>query len=363
MPIPPHLPPPVCNVEHYHKWQRIKLLAAAAFFGVVAGLSGAAMMIGWVWPGFGGGNNWITSQSVIKDRSQLSDSLRHEIEEKIATVYSQENTAGAVGFLAVKNRIGQAVVVTSDGWMVMQKPSQLNFKTWRLLFSDGSVYGVTKVFADNRSEILLLKVGALPGGKSLSNVQFKVTSFAPKVKVNDDDFIFSNNRWQWAYIQEAVAKNLVLPHLDTAPTDTFLTSGSFVPGSLSFNNDGQLQGVVRSDGLLLPSFYIDLLSNRFLAAQEQFKYSSLGVEGWFSTEQPLLIKDQAVVGFYVNRILATDNLLRVGDIVRKINGQIVDQTNLWYTVYNTPIGDMVKLQILRGEKELNVDVKIVEVKG
>ena len=237
MKLPPHLPPPVCNVDHYHKWQRIKLIVAAAFFGVLAGLSGAAMMLGWIWPGVGGADNWLASQNLIKEHNQLSDSLRHEIEEKIVTVYSQESAASAVGFLAEKNRVGQALIITADGWMLMQKPNQLNYKTWRLLFSDGSVYGVSKIASDNRSGILLLKVGALPGGKTLTNVQFKVISFADNVKVNDDNFVLSNNRWQWAYIQEAVAKNLSIPHLDTAPTYTFLISNNFVQGALSFNSN------------------------------------------------------------------------------------------------------------------------------
>ena len=100
-----------------------------------------------------------------------------------------------------------------------------------------------------------------------------------------------------------------------------------------------------------------------MAAGEQFKYASLGIEGWFSTEQPLIIKNESINGFYINKVLTTNNLLRAGDIVLQVNGVVVDQTNLWYTIYNTPVGDTVKLQILRGGKEMVIDAKISEIKN
>jgi len=121
MAFPPHLPAPSCNVASHRKWQRIKILLAAAVFGLVAGLSGAAIMLGWIWPGWGGGDDWMVSRvnNSWLNRTQLEERVRIEMADRVAVVYSRANVWHGANYFSETDKIGEASVVTSDGWLVM----------------------------------------------------------------------------------------------------------------------------------------------------------------------------------------------------------------------------------------------------
>ena len=72
---PPHLPPPSCNLETHRRLRRLKILGAATFFGLIAGLTGASMMIAWIWPGYGGGDLWVVTEQTRSPlyRAQLEE--------------------------------------------------------------------------------------------------------------------------------------------------------------------------------------------------------------------------------------------------------------------------------------------------
>jgi S1-C subfamily serine protease len=352
--VPPHLPSPSCNIEDHRKWQRIKILLVAVFFGLLAGVSGSAMILGWVWPGIGGGDTWIMSQGVNNlSRDFLEDRVRLELEDRFGTVYRDLSIIGGVNYLGADKKIGEAAFVSSDGWLVMYYPNyDGNYKNWRVLLKNGSSLAVSRAIRDVNSNLVYLKIVSPKSG-----AQFKVINFVDDIKPQEDVFVFNGGNWRHAIMINKLNRSFHLPHLDTAPSMAIELSENFNIGDLVVDAQGKVIGLMSSGRYVLPSYYISGVLPSVLSAQK-ISYQTLGVYGWFSQEQPILVKNEQLTGFVVTRVFAGDNNLKAGDIILEINGQLVTGDNLWYNV----IGNKsVKLKVLRKDKMIELVRSIKEI--
>ena len=103
---------------------------------------------------------------------------------------------------------------------------------------------------------------------------------------------------------------------------------------------------------LLPITYLARVLPRVLSEQKIF-YPTLGVEGWFSSEQPLVYAGQRLDGFAVSRVFTGVNLKK-GDVITEINGQIVGVDTMWYDT-----NQVLKLKVWRNGKILEMDAKVL----
>lgn len=356
---PPHLPPPACNIENHRKWLRLKLIAASTVFGLAAGMSGAAVMLGWLWPNYGGGDVWITAQTrQATAHNQLEEQVRAEVAEKIFTVYRGLSAAGGVSFLSQSEELGEAVSVSSDGWTAMVLPVATgDWRNWRFLGANKALYRAEKSLFDARAGIAYVKLAPIDPNKENSTQSFKVIGFADKVGNLDEVYVFQNGEWRYAWITETVWKNNQSGHLDSAPAFGFNTSVAFAPGSVAVNSRGQLAGIINASGQLEPAQAVarvvpDVLSD------SRIVYATLGVEGWFSEEQSLIVDGEKISGFAVMRVVGAKTLLRRGDIILEINGEVVSAQNLWYNIYNN---QKVRLKVLRSGKPVELETPVIKI--
>lgn len=350
--VAPHLPPQSCNIEHHRKWQRIKILLAAAVFGLVAGMAGASMILGWIWPGFGGGDTWIMSRSVSSvSHDLLDDRVRVELEDRIGVVYRDLSTASGLSYLSQDKKIGEAFFVSSDGWMALYYPAYDGaYKNWRVFLKNGSSFNVQKVLRDSNSNLVYLKIAPSDQG-----AQFKVMNFGDSVKPLEDLFILNSNSWRHSSVISKTNHAFHLPHLDSAPSTAIEVNDNFEAGDIVVSTQGKMIGVISDSRFVLPSQYISGILPSILSAQK-ITYRTLGVQGWFSEEQPIIINNERTYGFAVARIFLDSSNLKAGDVILEIDGVVADSDNLWYNI----IGNQsVKLKVLRKGKiiEINQDIK------
>ncbi|MBI5221405.1 MAG: hypothetical protein HY979_01205, partial [Candidatus Magasanikbacteria bacterium] len=124
MTVPPHIPAPSSNISTHKRWQNIKVLLLAVIFGLFAGFTGAAIMLGWIWPNLGGGESWIgVSNSTISTHDALADNIRAESEDRLGMVYRDVSSNAGLNFLSADKKIGEAVFISSDGWMALYYPN------------------------------------------------------------------------------------------------------------------------------------------------------------------------------------------------------------------------------------------------
>ncbi len=365
MSVPPHLPPPVCNIKAHRNWQRLKILLAAAVFGLVAGLAGASVMLGWIWPGFGGGDTWIISQQnrTALNRVQLEDRVRAEISDRIVGVYSQlDGNASNVGYVRADNKIGDAIILSSDGWLAMyHKGGVGSYKKWKVMASDGALYDLEKALFDDRTDILFLKISLQKeSDRQRSGGQFKVVGFSDKVSVLDEVYVYENNIWQYTWINSVVPGALGTPHVDTAPAWAYMLRYDFAPGSVVVNSQGRIVGIVVDGGYLLPYQFVTRPMAQVLG-QQKIVYPTLGVEGWYDFEWPMVVNNERQVGFYVSRLVDKKSILRVGDIIVEIDGKLIGSAvgtseDLWY---NLDGKNNTRLKILRAGKSLEITANII----
>ncbi len=356
--IPPHLPPPTCDIRNHKKWQRLKLLLAAAMFGLVAGGSGAAMMLGWIWPSVGEGDTWATARYRISlSRGQLEERVRDEMRSRIVGVYQEASSLGGVSYLKSSAKLGDALVASSDGWLVMYLARvEGNYKNWRALTADGAVYKIAQIIADPYSRLLYLKL-AIPEQSAAGNgaEQFKVISFADKIDLLDDVFAYQDSNWHRSFVEYRRPLQSGTAHLDSAPVFAYALSGPARTGAVVVNNQGRVVGLMIDEQTLLPSSAITHILPAVLS-KLAVTYPSLGIEGWFDDEQPIIVRGGRKTGFLVNRVLKKSPLKR-GDFILEINGQVMDWDGLWYNINNKT----VHLKVWRNNQLLELETPTVAI--
>src|SRR3989344_3959507 len=345
---PPHLPPKTSNIEVHRLWQRLKLLLVLVAFGLIAGMSGASMMLGWIWPRFAEGDTWITSNTRPGlSRAQLEDRVRAEVSSRIVSAH--KGLAGLNGASYLNKKIGDGIMLSSDGWLALYQPNyDGNYKNIYVVTGDGRVLQPEKALLDKYSGILYVKI---------KDGQFKVSGFNDENSALDDVFIFHNSYWYHGSVLYP-SLSYQVPHLDSAPVLSYSLNGSFNVGEVVINNQGRVVGFVTEKNLLLPSFYLTRILPKVLS-QQALSYPSLGVDGWFGDEQTIISEKTKIQGFMVTSVWSASNLLRRGDVLLEVNGRIVTPDNLWYNINNN---QTVNVKILRGGKTADLAIKVTQTK-
>jgi hypothetical protein len=370
--IPPHLPPKTSNLEFHRLWQRLKILLILVIFSVIAGMSGASMMIGWIWPRFAEGDTWITSYARPGlSRAQLEDRIREEVSTRIVEVH--KGLASLSGTSYLNKKIGDGIMLSSDGWIAMYQPNyDGSYKNMYVATQDGKIWQPEKALLDKYSGILYVKIG---------DGQFKVSGFVDENSALDDIFIFHNSYWYHGSVLYP-SLNYEIPHLDSAPLLSYSLSGSFNVGEVAINSQGRVVGFVTEKNLLLPSYYLTRILPKVLS-QQSLSYPSLGIDGWFSEEQTIVSATatagcrltaakncptsseggagigEKVQGFMVTNVWSVANSLRRGDVLLEINGRVVSVDNLWYIINNS---QTFNVKVLRAGKIVELTVNLAQTK-
>lgn len=329
--VAPHLPSPSSNIGSHRRLERIKLILIVTLIGVWAGGAGAFIVLGWLWPVAGEADTWAISYSYIKSgREELADAIREEVRTRIVTVYSgQTSFEGGSEFLSVAQRVGKGMVLSADGWIGVYAPQGKTetTSTWKVLMSDGKVMTVARTIKDQATNMVYLKV------TEATSTFWRPIEFGRDSKVHDEVFILTDTHtWQPATIERT---NYSVPvaggHSDAEPILRWIVSEPVPQGALILSKQGRVVGIGAGEKIVIPS---TLISQQLfsLLTKQTLHYASLGIEGWFSEEQPLVINHQVVPGFLITKVLTPRSSFHKGDIIVAINNQIVEPDKMWYTI-------------------------------
>jgi len=322
--IPPHLPPASCNLSNHKRWQRLKLLIFITLFSLIVGMAGASMVLGWVWPSLGGADTWIASyRRPAITKTELEERVHKEMSARIVAVYQKASSFGKINYLDDKSKLGDAIIVSSDGWIAMYYPNfNKNFEGMVALVHDNSIYDIEKVVSDKYSGMVYLKI---------KGEQFKAVSFGGELKKDDEIFIFQDSNWNFALVRNKIFLAENIPHLDSAPVEIYGLNNKFSTGKIAINNQGRVVGLIKKENLLLPIKNVTNILSSVLA-KKPIMYPSLGLEGWSDKEKPLIIDNKVKKGFVVSSVFQKNSLFQVGDIILEINGLVVEADKLWYII-------------------------------
>lgn len=359
MSIPPHLPPPVSSIARHRQWYRLKMIGAAAFFGLCAGITGASILLGWIWPGFDGDYSYLSSHtSASFSRQSLEEQMKIKIAEKVFNIYQKSTIQSGSRLLDPADHLIDGVVGISSGWLVAYLPAyDGRFRDWVILGPNGSLYRATKVLADKKSGLIYIKMARLVSGATPALAeQFKAAVFTDEAEKFDDVYILQDSEWHTAVLGREVGATSGASHTDSAPARYFTLSTSFRAGSLAIDNQGNVIGFVVTGAKIMP---IAPLAGVFEGIEDRARvpYPTLGLEGWYAEDRLIFVGNVSAGGFFVNTVVAGKSGLRRGDIVLEINGRPMNYRNLWYNIRDKS----VRLKVLRAGKEIEVEVTPFEI--
>jgi len=341
--IPPHLPKPMSNIKTHQLRERLKIISLAALISLLSGLAGASVLFGWLLPNGYGNNIFISSQNKTDTNQPLEDLVQKELMEKIYNVYTKISKNGGIEYAENKDWLGQAISISSDGWLVMYVTKDLsNLDIYLINTKNISEKVVQKVF-DKQTGFLFIKIE--PVNKP------KPVGIKNDVATDDPIYLFDNENWVENYVNKKLISDLG-SHLDIAPINKYLAKNKLLTNYPVFDGQGNLVGFAISDEKIIPSKYLSRIISNFLS-NKIITYNSLGVNGFFLTEKNIINTNNLNNAFIIESIHSfQQNKLRVGDIITEINKSVVNEDSLWYNISNKT---SVNITLLRNGKTVQVD--------
>lgn len=349
MSVPPHLPPPTCNVKQHRTWQNLKAILVATFFGMLAGVAGAALVVTTFVQDISLGTSWVVATHGSSAAPTLDSSVLKRISGTTFSIYSKASTIGGVSYFDSSDRLGDGVVGVSSGWLVAPLASYSGtFKDWRIISNDQEVYRADRVLYDKHVNLVYIHLVRLIALPQATQEQFKVAPLYTSMSLPSNVFVFVGG--QWLPTTLVFSKTIGLSHLETAPASSMQVLGNFAPGSVVIDATGSLVGFVRENKALTPAFVMDMVLSG-IDDRASITYPTWGVEGWYSQEKPLLVNGTLRDGFLIAKV-ETGSVLKRGDIVLNVDGRPVDFASVWYTM-NVPQSTLV---VLRNGKEITLTI-------
>ncbi len=341
--LPPHLPKPMSNLKNHQLSERLKLLFVVSVVSLLAGLSGASIMFGWLLPEGYGNNIFISSKNKSTENSTIDESARKELTDKIYFIYSQATKINGLQYLDNNNFLGEAIAISSDGWLVVYVGQNLSTNNIVAVNHKNNLEKISQKVYDQYTGLLFIKID--------SANQLKLVNFQNNIIEDEPLFVYRDKKWQSNYIDKKVSAD-PSGHLDIEPAWHYVLKNNQQKNLVAFDQRGNALGFLTSANTLLNIKYLNRIMPQFLS-NKSISYNSLGIEGFYAGEKPIVTDKPITEAFAVSRLSNTaQTKLKAGDIIIEIDGVVVSEDNLWYNINNKK---SVNIVLLRNGKKLHTE--------
>ena len=267
---------------------------------------------------------------------------------------------------------GSGFILSTDGYVMTNNHVIENSSEITVTLNDGSVMPAKLIGTDERSDLALLKVSAddLPTVKIGDSRQLKIGEWVLAI---GSPFGFDHT--VTAGIVSGKKRNL--PNESYVPyiqTDVAINPGN--SGGPLFNLDGEVVGVnaqiyTRSGGFMGVSFAIP--AETLSSVYDQLRETGKVKRGWLGVYIQQMDKDLAESfglekpqGAVVARILSNSPAekagIEQGDVILKFDNKTVKKSkDLPLLVGTSVVNSVIKVEILRGKRNISKYVKIEEL--
>jgi len=286
-----------------------------------------------------------------------------------ATIYRKKTASSqmADNLYLEKDRLGRGFVLTSDGWLVSAKSVVGGLPPRSLAVAvKNKIYDATSAVYDTWTGVVFLKLKA---------EDLPVVSLGDSDAIKVGDTVFGGSGKNSFWFSHVSGLN-VYPEF-MSREDAVLSSEGFgkiiksqdiLPAGLNggavANISGEVVGLAvvdNADNYILPVNYFkdaatDVLKNRKIGRP----YLGVGYIDLFSAVGEKLSRDK---GAYIERVAvnspANRSGLKIGDIILGIEKEKVNEyKNLSELISEYKIGEEILFKILRGEKEMELEIKL-----
>ncbi len=315
-------------------------------------------------------------KKVVVEQNLRIEQLKHEIEPSVVSIYQKRNSSENVldNVFLPSDFLGQAVVMTSDGWLMTTASVITNINSAVIVAHDKEIYTIEDMVNDPETKMVWLKIDAQ---------NLAVMDFAKISEINDGHqvYVFSSdtNQIDLAIIKDK--KNLVVNNafdlvISSESLDRqILLSDNFSADYLSspvFNAKSELIGFLYGSGntinTVIPINYFESIISQVLKSEE-IKRPYLGINYLNLTDIDGLLADQRQNQENGALIIADKSGLAIkekspllselveGDILLSIEDQQISQSHdLVDLLLEYKTGQQVLLKYLHENetKEINI---------
>jgi hypothetical protein len=258
----------------------------------------------------------ISDRQTVRTDSGIDPLLDKYLQERTVTMYQKSNSAETT-VLTAANRIGQGILLSTDGWIATVIDPQV-LQNSSVLDAEGKVYTIDTTVVDTTSGITY---GKISGGNFLvaSIFNWEQPILGTTVYVLDTVHLHASVVDTRSVLQSPGKFMLHVPYSSVALTEN--------NGSIVFDSSGAVVGFVVNN-VLVPSWYITHGLSAILANTDikQVRPGYIGsvIEAYKDPVTGVFIESPAIQIVAVPQVTsATLDTVQVGDIITAIDTQSV----------------------------------------
>lgn len=353
----PHLPPPSCTIAWHKRLQSLPWFFFVLGTALVGGVVAALITMTWIAPQpfVVEGVKVFPSSPVLSSTTQTPVIFESRVRRQVMTLIDASAFTND-GFFLGTSKIGDAVVLTDNGWGVLYLPSYTKGqeKQWKGVDYTGTSFEIEMAVPDGFREFVFVKFART----GLEASALASVSFLP---LPATVWAYHHGLWQGETIHEAEEwdRNTKLPLWQ--PRMRFRFFSSVPSGELLFTSDGEFLGVSNGEGYLVPA---RLIGAQIRSVLENGKptFESIPLVGIVVEKIVSAGGEKRAYGFMVSAVQKKEKGgVQVGDVITKVNEAPIDPVFLDRQMMDA--GGEVSLTLLRKGKEYVIVVKKVAVFG
>lgn len=275
----------------------------------------------------------------------------------VAGIYRPVKVNALLGqpLFAASDLLGQAAVVTSDGWLMTSDQVLVDKQSLVVLGSE--IYNIKDIKADKFSGLVFIKVaasGLVPVNFQFTN-DFKKgeTAFAVLDTPNNIDNTFATSVLSQAhYVRDSILSTDIIDYY-------LLLDNQVVLGAPYFNTKGDLLGLghrVDNESLLIPVEYVRQAVRHLLDNTQRVVWGINYLD--LENNSGKLSSGNVLSATPAKNSLAAKAGLLAGDRVKAVNNDTVSKNrSLTSILQNYRSGDKVVLKVLRSGVEMDIEIK------
>jgi len=347
--LPPHLPNKTCSRNARELWIRISAIVILVVLSVFAGITGALVVTAWINPTFysdSAGLYFVNRSSQLYGSTERPDVLVIQ-RYQMGTMRLFDKTQKLSGdFYADNARVGQAVMLSSNGWGVSYMPDFNQSLIPKLEAVDyrGISYAIEKVLVDARSGYVYIKC--------IGN-EFHVLPFVNWTDVDTGLDVWSDHGGSWHH-RILGARNAVSSGAYNAldAYTRFYVDPTVSKQGIAMTGQGQFVGFVDDNDELHTGWSIEY-QLPFVLGNDALDDFAITWNGYFvyrSSEEG--DDDVPASGFYISSVGALPRGLMPGDIIIRVQNDTVAPETLHRQLYTAP--DEFGVTVWRKGKESDI---------
>lgn len=345
----PHLPPKTCSIKTRQTMKTLPWIIGMMVISILSGLVTALAVVTWFYPQLVTNTTFYGGVREAQENVVVDATLERFVTDRVVRLYDISKKINNTYYPA-DAYIGDALLLSSDGWVVLYDPTG-SFATparWEAIDSQGIVSAIETIVIDPNEPFTYMK---------LEGEGYRVTSFYQWSNPVDEALLWAVDEGSWVPVQTDGLEQLVLNN-NVAITDrtvAYKLDRAVAPGTYLLDASGNFVGFSDEDGYLLPSWLVERQVGALLA-NGQIDSFALPYAGTVVASSVVDGSIEPLVGFYVftSPTQPSSSTIGVGDLIVRIQNQPFTAETLPFVIATAP--SEMQVTVMRKNSDIDIIV-------